>query len=870
MFDDLINLIPPHIKNKIRDRVVDILAEASSNRHWRKLIRSFRTDAEFQAAFEKALERAIQCFTNQHTDKELVDALTQSTRFWDLPLVQMALEEIISRPSSDHQQERKTLLRSFTDVLPTIEPERVDQSLHIFLQCLAGEVMNIPQLAPIYQVQFHKISLDQAYQMVEALRELQRDQRQWMTALLETLTQTPLLLAAFADQAATLARPKVYHNLPPRYGEFLGREGDVARVLEGLGLRWPLISIEGMGGIGKTTLAIEIAYSCLSGSQTALVLPFEAVVWVSAKDRPEEKRWLNEVLDTAARVLDYPAITQLPLEQKPIEIDQLLRNLRTLVIVDNFETIEDPDLVAWIQRVPEPSKALITTRYAQLRRVWDISLGGLERSEALKLIRTHARRLGLQLIENARAEALLPLARITEGNPKAIEMALGYIKWGTLSLDEVVEHLYAASKRVEDLFDDLFAQFWNKVITRDAQQILLVFPFFVTSASKEALEATSGLTGYRLDFAVEQLVELALLDMNKESVTSSQYYSIHPLTRAFASAKLREMPEFEEQARLRWSNYYLDFASRSLTHERLLGRYWNTLTSYSSLKFIDQEWSNLQQVLGWLDQNRQDRLLVELTMFLVHYMDKRLLNAQRIHYVRRAAEAAKKLGQKEDEALFRIDGLGWTFLEEGRFIEAEQEISLGLRIAESIDNEGSNSINLVSLANTFLARMFLEQGDVEKASTFIGKVEPTMCKPVIEYRTYTVAGEIAHEKHDYREAINLFEKAKLLSQEYRQEYRSEGLDIEVHYRLGLAYLASGDIERAETEFKEVLLGIKRYGVTVEVMYAKYGLASVARARGKREEALRLAQETEEELSRLVNSHRLLKWIDDFMKSLEAG
>src|SRR5215831_4371517 len=47
----------------------------------------------------------------------------------------------------------------------------------------------------------------------------------------------------------------------------------------------------------------------LPGPETVLNPPFEAVVWVSAKDRPEQKQWLNEVLDTTARALDYPAIT---------------------------------------------------------------------------------------------------------------------------------------------------------------------------------------------------------------------------------------------------------------------------------------------------------------------------------------------------------------------------------------------------------------------------------------------------------------------------------------------------------------------------------------------------------------------------------
>ncbi|MDW8227358.1 MAG: hypothetical protein RMJ60_06130 [Anaerolineales bacterium] len=126
-----------------------------------------------------------------------------------------------------------------------------------------------------------------------------------------------LLREIFPEPPKHNRAPRVYQNLPARYGEFLGRQADMVRVLDGLASRWPLISIEGFGGVGKTTLAIEVARRCLPGPDA--VDHLEAVVWVSAKDHPEQKRWLNEVLDTVARVLDYPYVIQLPLAQKSAE-----------------------------------------------------------------------------------------------------------------------------------------------------------------------------------------------------------------------------------------------------------------------------------------------------------------------------------------------------------------------------------------------------------------------------------------------------------------------------------------------------------------------------------------------------------------------
>jgi hypothetical protein len=85
MLDKFINLIPPHVRNNIRDHIVDTLAEASSDNRWRKLINSFRSDAEFRDAFDAALGRALQRFTTEYSDKALVEALTHTRVLpWDM------------------------------------------------------------------------------------------------------------------------------------------------------------------------------------------------------------------------------------------------------------------------------------------------------------------------------------------------------------------------------------------------------------------------------------------------------------------------------------------------------------------------------------------------------------------------------------------------------------------------------------------------------------------------------------------------------------------------------------------------------------------------------------------------------------------
>ena len=891
MLDDILDFfVPPHVRTQVRDHMVDKLIQVSTNEQWRKLIGSYRSDAAFHSAFDQSLNRAIQRFTHEYHDQVIVDALVHNTRFWDYPAVQNALKEIVTSPSSFLVAEQDTVYTSFAHVLPHLDPKRVEQAVHFFLHCLAEEVINIPQLAPIYQVQLQKASLDQARQMVETLRDLRTDQRQWMEALIVSLppmiaAASPKSLNSGAETQFLLTSPipgqqtsiipvhdasgptavRILHNLPPLYSEVFGREKDLARVLEGLASRAPLISIEGLAGIGKTTLALETAHHYISnanGSQPS-VQPFDAVVWVSAMDRPEQKRWISEVLDTVARILGYRYVSQQPLEQKLIEVDYLLRNHRTLVIVDNFETIEDKDLENWLQRVPEPSKAMITTRRSYPMRTWNVHLQGLEEAEGLDLIKYHAHSLGLQSIATAEDELLQPLLHVTKGSPKIIEMALGYIKRGRLSLDEVVGHLHTASKTVESIFDYLFTRAWE-VMSRDAQQVLLVGPFFADLASKEALGAAAGLADYQLDTALEQLVELALLDIDEDWTTTGQRYSMHPLTRAFASLKLQQDQAFEEQARIRWSQYYLALTKRSIITNSSIEIYWNVLTGmvYSEL---DLEWLNLRNVLKWADVEEQYATLLEFLLCLAHYMNRRLLYFERIYYSQRAAEAAQTLRRRRDEAWLRIDALGWVYIEEGKFSDARWEIMRGLGIAEELQAERQDATDLIALGNAFLARALLEQGDLEEASDTIDNALLLTCSPLIKCRINMVAGDVALARKDYAEAIRFYEPATRIT----QEHGDADFNATLRYRLGSAYLVNGDLAHAEIEFKKVP-DIEKQGVNILVMYAKYGLARVAKEKGDKETASRLAADILKELTRFTPAHQLITQIQTFLKSLEIG
>lgn len=656
---------------------------------------------------------------------------------------------------------------------------------------------------------------------------------------------------------------KAHHNLPSLRGQYLDREKYVARVIGGLTGSWPLVSIVGMGGVGKTTLAIQIASYCLPGPKTRIDSPFKYGVWVSTKDRPELKRWFNEVVNTVADVLGYPTIAKLPsgqVDQRKREINQLLSTYRTLIVIDNFETINDKVLEEWLEHVPEPSKVLVTSR-SHVQGAYTFELKGLGTPEALEFIQKLAHAKELQSIEVAQENVLLPLVQFTNGNPKAIELALGHIKRG-LSLGDVIEHLQTASKTTEDVFNDLFNRAW-KTMTSEAQNLLLITPFFVDPMKRKALGAVSGITGDDLNIAIEELVNRMLLEVIEESV-NSHFYSVHPLTRAFANAQLINAQQFEEQARRRWSEYFLNFAKNELVQERPKERYWNTLMG-RDYEAVDQERPNIRKLLTWADEHMQDQLLVELMLVLTHYMNMSFLHTDRLYYAQKAAEAAERLGRKEEAVLFYVDARGWVQIETGHLSDAEQDILKGLHIAQNLSADSTEATDLTALAHTFLARVRLEQSKVEDASAIMGQVLPFEYKPVIQVRVNLIAGDIAYAKKQYIEALKYYEDAFDIS---RRNYENGGFaDWDVYHRWGFACLAVNDIVKAEDLFRFVIDN-SRF-VSIETIQAKYGLACIAQKRGEQDEAHHLAEHALDELNRADASHRFHGQIQQFLNDLAA-
>ncbi len=666
-----------------------------------------------------------------------------------------------------------------------------------------------------------------------------------------------------SEPAGKRELPRVHHNLPPRYGEFIGREAEVARVLEWIETsRWPLASIEGMGGIGKTSLAIEVAHRCLPGEQLAITKPFEAVVWTSAVDQADFDLQLEQVLDTIAYVLDYPYLTQLQPEQKAKAVDKLLRSQHTLVIVDNFETITDLALVKFLEQIPEPSLALITSRYKQLRRVWDIPLYGLKNEETLTLIRRHSHRIGLNVVAGADDDTLRRLAYATGNNPKAVELALGLIKQKGLPFNTVVDELYQASAVVEEVFDYIFTEAW-KLLDLNGRQVLLAMPLFVTTASREALSAVSGVAGFDFHKAIEQLVGMSLLEASEALDVSQQRYRMHALTQAFARNKLgvdisldliRTNTDVSAQkiSELK-TNFYTFFAHWS---ERKAGRNFWDFASWAAEKHaqIYLELPNLLVNLDWAYENKDWECVLALSKVIVHPIYYQGQLNERIKCSQYGLTASQKLGMVEDEIWFTIQGLGSIYLLRGDYQHTRKYLQRGIKLARA-----HNSPDGIALGETYLGYIALQTGNLSEAQKHIDLALNYAQGPFFKYRAHHAAGHIARHLQNYEQAREYY----LKSAEFLEE--TGYLDTSDVW-LGFTTLGLKKYEKAKDYFRHYLETYGKYGNQRVVGMAKLGLAMYYEGQGLWQEASDFANEAYELLSQM-NAQWELKQVKELRERL---
>jgi tetratricopeptide (TPR) repeat protein len=647
-------------------------------------------------------------------------------------------------------------------------------------------------------------------------------------------------------------------NLPPAPHLLVGRTDESNRIYDSLSSDFSLILIEGPAGVGKTSLMLRVAHECCTSIDKPGFYdgPFSYVIWISADEYPSRTVYRKNVVEAVVRATGWE-ITDIDDADNRLGLRVALRVTRILMVIDGVDGRTATSLMDWFGPIHGPSKIVILATTDTPTGGEAIVLGNLKADEAAWMIRSHAKERGLSQFIRLDKVVLSKLVSLTNGNPLLIRLAVALTeKLGDVGrLLEQVEEL-----RERGAFNPLQEICWE-ALSDHGRDVLSAAVLFAGGPIPEgALRSASACVDHKaFRLGADDCERMGLIERVPERAVRAVLYTVGRSARDLAQNHLSA--EREVGIMRRMARHYLNIVHTNVARAVPAPRYWNTLVS-PKMSEIDEHWPNIRAVIEWTAAAGYSSEFVQFVMLLVHYMDSRMYNADRLLYVKFAIVILHSQNAWGDEALLRIDAAGWTYIEEGNLEEAEREIRAGIGLADL--HGGAERQDLLALGHAWLARVHLERGALVLAKAEINLSRGFECSPWIKLRVLMAAGDIHLRDDEPEAALASYLDAARQPDEH---YGTEGNGYQTLPRIGLAQLALGQLDQADLTFRQLK---QTDEIPLAGLYADYGLALVTFQRGKISHARAMIADIRKTLKHRTAPNLLLKLVDQFYDELERA
>ncbi len=371
----------------------------------------------------------------------------------------------------------------------------------------------------------------------------------------------------------------VAHNIPGHVTPFVGRQLEQRAIDNALGdPSARLITIFGVGGSGKTRLALAIAEKQVQSIQRDGGYRFPDGVFFAALQAVESPSGIVPALCQAVGF--QPADQSRDGRSAEQQLIDYLRRRQLLLVIDNFEQLMDGvQLLARIHRTAPDLHILVTSRQKlALHGERLYGLQGLSYPEnmeleieagqlladysAADLFAVSARRINPEFkLRDDETKALIELCQLVEGLPLAMELAAGWTN--VLSIKDIVAQLEEGLSFLESDLADLpdrhrsmeavFEVTWRR-LPDEERRLFCQLCVFLGGFTRQAAAEVAGASLRQL----AALANKALVQYDKKL----DRYEIHRLLHQYGADKLTAYPAAGDQAHERHCAYFCTSLAR--------------------------------------------------------------------------------------------------------------------------------------------------------------------------------------------------------------------------------------------------------------------------------------------------------------------
>jgi len=675
-------------------------------------------------------------------------------------------------------------------------------------------------------------------------------------------------------QPINVVPPAPPHNLPQQLTAFVGRELELEELVERLHTpTCRLITIIGLGGIGKSRLALAAAEQVIDH--------FPQGVWFVPLASISPNRSSDGSPDTLAAMIGQSLGFEFSAASEPThQIIRYLRHQTLLLVLDNFENLLGTTgyLTEILQKAPHITILVTSRERLNLQAEYLMKLEGLpvpanstteaKSAASVQLFTERAEHL-LRSGQDVDIELpyIIQICQLAQGIPLAIELAAAWV--GHLTCAEIAEAIHKDLEILTTSMQDIperqrslravFEHSWG-LLTKVEAAVLARLSVFRGGFTLDAAEHIA---------SASLQVVASFQDKSLINREVSGRYEMHELLRQFAHEKLLQSGDLGTTEAEHFA-YYLHLFEEAAPRIR-------TVERQATLKRLAADFDNFRAALQWSDGipdrlNDNLRLASAADWWLWQHrgefregrnrMGKALDSANvhvttnvRAHAIFAAAAIAYYQGDfgsahsmfQEAVALYEassdvagvaqaLGGLGLVLAMQSGLDEAVSTLKKSSELARQASDSwvlsmtlGNTGDALAAARNDEAARPYYTQA--VRLARQVGD-------PWLMIFPLHGLASLMMRQNEYQTAHDLYEEALAIQQETGDKL---GL-ARALWRLGDVALCSGEPALAKTRYSESLDVWRALGNSEHIIVLLGNLATVAQSQGEYETAARLLHE----------------------------